>query len=212
MTQSVSDEVYWCPRIWYWPYYGFCPSEKAWYAEMKNSEKWRVTDGHAAIPAYPDPKEANVTRLRLVETGDGEPVDKLVQLVTIAPHLDRLPIDTVMGIIVHEAMHVFQHMCEEIEEDRPSSEFAAYTLQSMAQQLFKGYLLTRRPDEFTLTSESNGDDTKDTPLTETGTAGVGSLHKARRDPEPLSLPVAAGRTAAGPSRRRKASRRLPPPR
>ena len=43
------NEVYWCQRIWYWPYYGFCPNEHAWYEEMKRSQKWLETAGHAAI-------------------------------------------------------------------------------------------------------------------------------------------------------------------
>lgn len=201
-----TNEVYWCQRIWYWPYYGFCPNEHAWYEEMKRSEKWVASEGHAAIHPYPDPKEAMVNQLRLVETGDGKPVDKLVQIVTIGAHLDKMPIDTVVGIIVHEASHVFQHMCEEIGEDKPSPEFTAYTLQSMTQQLLKGYLLTRRPGEFKLTSDSSDDDTKDAPATDADKAAGGSSRTAHPDREPPLLPSGAA-PKASPRRRRKAVRR-----
>lgn len=197
----MSDEIYWCPRIWYWPYYGFCPNERAWYGEMKQSEKWRETGGFAAIPAYPDPKEANVTRLRLVETGDGEPVDKLVQIVTINERLDDKPIDTICGIIVHEAWHVFQHMCDEIEEDKPSHEFAAYTLQTIAQQLFKGYLTTRRPGEFVITPDSNE------PAIAEGGSDVPIIRTTHPHPAAPPLPAPSGRTASrGRKHPRKAAR------
>jgi len=204
------DEVYWCPRIWYWPYYGFCPSERAWYKEMRNTQSWIESDGHAAIHPWPNPKEAKVTRLRLVEHEEGAPpIDKLVLLVTVADHLDQKPIDTVCGVMVHEAAHVFRYLCKEIGERKPSAEFVSYTLQTITQQLFKGYLLTRRPGEFVVTSESN-EEIKDEPPTVEDTIGAGSSRKAPPHPPPAPHLQAAGRSVAHP-RRRKAARPRPVP-
>ena len=45
----------------------------------------------------------------------------------------------IAGLLVHEAVHAFQHYCERIGEHRPSSEFEAYSIQSMAQRLMQSY-------------------------------------------------------------------------
>jgi hypothetical protein len=206
------DEVYWCPRIWYWPYYGFCPSERAWYREMRNTQKWIETDGYAAIHPWPNPREAMVTRLRLVEHDEGAPpVDKLVLMVTAADHLDSKPIDTVCGVIVHEAAHVFRYLCKEIGERKPSAEFVSYTMQTIAQHLFKGYLLTRRPGEFVVTPESNDEATKDEPpiVTDGGKAASETSRTTHLDRKLPPPPAGAGPTVSHP-RRRKAARRAPP--
>jgi hypothetical protein len=199
VSDTDPNEVYWCERIWYWPYYGFCPNEHAWYEEMKRSAKWIETSGHAAIPEWPDPVEASVTRLR-VSSFSGEK-GKLACVVTINSSYDDRPIDTIVGMIAHEAAHVFGMLCDEIGEDKPSPEFIAYTMQSITQQLLTGYLVTRRRGEF-ITSESKTDDAP----TDAGTVASDSLHTARPDPAPLSPPEAAAPTVSLP-RRRKAVRR-----
>jgi hypothetical protein len=202
----MTDEVHWCSRIWYWPYFGFCPNERAWYAEMKNTQKWVETGGFAAIPEWPEPKEGMVSRLRMVEREEGkQPVDKLVLLVTVADHLDAMPIDTVVGIMAHEAVHIWQYLCEEIGEDHPSKEFMAYTLQTITQELLKGYLKTRRKGEF-VTSED-----KEEPKPPTGgdKEASDSSRTAHLDRTQQSPPATAGPIASRP-RRRKAARRPPP--
>jgi hypothetical protein len=45
----------------------------------------------------------------------------------------------VLGLIVHEAVHVWQEYCDMIGEHRPSSEFEAYTVQAIAQRLMFAY-------------------------------------------------------------------------
>ena len=45
----------------------------------------------------------------------------------------------VHGILVHEAVHIWQKVKEHIEESNPSSEFEAYSLQNIAQSLFEAY-------------------------------------------------------------------------
>lgn len=45
----------------------------------------------------------------------------------------------IAGLLVHEAVHIFQHFCERIGERQPSSEFEAYSIQAMAQRLMYSY-------------------------------------------------------------------------
>ena len=45
----------------------------------------------------------------------------------------------IAGILTHEAVHVFQQYCSRIGEENPSSEFEAYSIQSIAQRLMQAY-------------------------------------------------------------------------
>lgn len=42
-------------------------------------------------------------------------------------------------LLVHEAVHVFQHCCELMGEEAPSAEFEAYQIQFIASNLFAMY-------------------------------------------------------------------------
>jgi len=48
-----------------------------------------------------------------------------------------------VGLIVHEAMHIWRAMRESIGEHSPSAEFEAYSIQSIAQNLIAAYEKTR---------------------------------------------------------------------
>ncbi|KCY47724.1 hypothetical protein J715_3367 [Acinetobacter baumannii 1571545] len=43
------------------------------------------------------------------------------------------------GLLLHEAVHVWQKVKKLMGEKEPSSEFEAYSIQSIAQDLFKMY-------------------------------------------------------------------------
>lgn len=64
------------------------------------------------------------------------------QLVTVCidkelcKHYD---IRQVYSMLVHETVHIFQEIKEIIGEDKPSSEFEAYSIQQMAQNLMYKY-------------------------------------------------------------------------
>lgn len=45
----------------------------------------------------------------------------------------------VYGVLIHEAVHIFQIYCQDIGEDKPSLEFQAYTIQGIAQRLIYMY-------------------------------------------------------------------------
>jgi hypothetical protein len=117
--------------IWYvagWlPYtYGFCPSKRTW-------DRLRASSKRDLGP-YPD-NAATTTFFQNRET------KKPIAVVTVG---DRPPPDTV-GLLVHEAMHVWRDIREGIGEMEPSSEFEAYAVQNIVGELFEAYRKTRGP-------------------------------------------------------------------
>lgn len=123
------NKVVWCNRGWLPTHFGFCPSEKAWDREMKRlqveDEPYPRTDGRCTT---------------LANRASG----KFCILVTIGEHIDPKddPIG-VLGLIVHEAAHVWQQIKKDIGEKRPSAEFEAYALQAIFIQLSSAYTDTR---------------------------------------------------------------------
>lgn len=63
---------------------------------------------------------------------------KLCIFVALGPCVGCSGIE-IAGLLVHEAVHVFQRYCEHIGEDRPSTEFEAYSTQAIAQELMAAY-------------------------------------------------------------------------
>lgn len=51
----------------------------------------------------------------------------------------------VAGLLVHEAVHVFQEHCRDIGERAPSAEFEAYSIQWISQQLMWSYVEQTQP-------------------------------------------------------------------
>lgn len=112
------------------PYYiGLCQSEKAFRAEtrrLKVPKKQRPE----FLPAGSD------ACVHFFERHDG----KLLAIVCIGSVSGRSAVE-VYGLLVHEAVHVWQAICSEIGEDRPSAEFEAYAIQSIAQELMQALRL-----------------------------------------------------------------------
>lgn len=110
------------------PYhYGLCTSKKQFNAEMK----------YLKIPK----------RERPVFLPKGK--DAAVQFFQSAPGIECAivclgstkgrPFVEVAGLLVHEAVHIWQWFREGLNENNPSSEFEAYSIQSIAVQLMHLY-------------------------------------------------------------------------
>ena len=122
-----AHRVVWCDRGWLPVYFGFCPSERAWRRELKRlgvpPQPYPVSDGRCTWFAAPD--------------------GKLCALVTIAERIDGMDPVGLVGLLVHEAAHVWQKICEDIGEDAPSMELEAYALQNITLALIEAYRDTR---------------------------------------------------------------------
>jgi hypothetical protein len=71
----------------------------------------------------------------LLERDTGEYIC-IVSLHTIPR---KTPKTVIYSLLVHEAVHVWQHKRKGIGEDSPSSEFEAYSIQAISQALFDEY-------------------------------------------------------------------------
>ena len=93
---------------------------------------------HCCIPKdqRPNFKQSNSNASTLLlERKTGEYVC-IVSLHTVPR---KTPRSVVYSLLVHEAVHVWQHKRKGIGEDCPSSEFEAYSIQAIAQALFDEY-------------------------------------------------------------------------
>lgn len=123
----TASKVIWCDRGWQPYHYGFCPDEAAWKREMKR----------LGLPDEPYPTTAGrCTHFTNLKTA--------ADCTIITINEIRRPGVQVIGLIVHEAMHVWRAIRESIGEHSPSQEFEAYSLQSITQNLIYAYEQTRR--------------------------------------------------------------------
>ena len=66
------------------------------------------------------------------------PQHGLAAVVAMGPCEGRSPIE-IAGLLVHEAVHVWQSYCDAIGEARPGDEQEAYAVQAIAQELMAEY-------------------------------------------------------------------------
>ena len=69
---------------------------------------------------------------------------KVCAIVTINKRVDGKDSNGIVGLIVHEAVHVWQLVRENIGEANPSSEFEAYAIQAISQELIEAYAKSGR--------------------------------------------------------------------
>jgi hypothetical protein len=124
-----TDRVVWIDRGGQPTAIGFCPSEAAWYREMKRLRC-----------EAPWPKKTNAAGytqwMRNHDTGEG------VILVCVFPRAECDALEVIMTL-VHEAVHVWQFLCEQIGEKEPGIEMEAYAIENIARGLVEAYTATQ---------------------------------------------------------------------
>ena len=111
-----------------------CPGP--YLALVLSREEFDAAMRHCKVPVgapYLKTKRANATTHHL-ENGSGD----VVSVVALGDTTDRDPIE-VAGLLVHEAVHVWQEYCDSIGESHPGSEQEAYAVQAIAQELMAEY-------------------------------------------------------------------------
>ena len=78
--------------------------------------------------------QANATTHYIENTSDG----LLAAVVCLHIDRDRNPVE-IAGLLVHEAVHVWQHYCGYYGETEPAKEQEAYAIQAVAQELMAEY-------------------------------------------------------------------------
>lgn len=79
--------------------------------------------------------ESGAQCVTLTNENNGE----LCTVVTVSESAQKFPLVKVFGLLVHEAVHVWQAYAESIGEDTPGAEQEAYAIQAIAQELMLEY-------------------------------------------------------------------------
>lgn len=94
------------------------------HCNVQNPEPWLIPDQAACVHVW---------------ECDGS----LVCVVCMDPPEDFDGID-IAALLTHEAVHVFQRLCDFIGETHPSREFEAYSIEHIAERLMREYARRKR--------------------------------------------------------------------
>lgn len=117
------DKVSYLPHRGYPVHVAFAPSDKAFYNEMKR------LDILGAIYPINDKVKGSVTLFEGAQGGT-------IIMVSLDKFKER---KDAIGVIVHEAVHVWQFICEAIGEERAGVEVEAYSIQDIVVSLIDAY-------------------------------------------------------------------------
>jgi hypothetical protein len=112
-------------------YYALCTSEKAYKKEMK-----RLGISKNDTPSFIKNEWSHATVHHLDNKG------KSISLVCIDKkqcEKDNRTPNEICGLLIHEAVHIWQEIKENIGEYEPSAEFEAYSIQCIAKRLIEAY-------------------------------------------------------------------------
>lgn len=110
--------------------YRLCLNEKDFHAELKRL-KVPVHDW----PPFLNSQRANAT-CHYLENNNNQ----LAIVCMDYAHAKKRHKVEVYGLLVHEAVHIWQECMDSIGEKEPSSEFEAYSIQRIAQDLIYSYM------------------------------------------------------------------------
>jgi hypothetical protein len=126
---SATDRVVWLDRGWQPVAVGLCPSEKAWdreIARLNGTQPWPDNanhGGHTLLGVNDVTGQATI----LVAIGQGAERDAMEVILTL----------------VHEAVHVWQFICNHIGEKAPGIEMEAYAIEEITRGLIEAYSATQ---------------------------------------------------------------------
>jgi hypothetical protein len=107
-------------------YYGLCQSEKEFRKELKR----------LGIPKKDRPEFINPGADATVHFFEK---DNATSAIVCLGSADCHTPDEIVGLLIHEAVHIWQEIRSNIGEKNPSSEFEAYSIQTIAQRLIEAY-------------------------------------------------------------------------
>lgn len=116
--------IIWMERFCYPVYIGFCPSPEAWRREMREHHK-RDSD----LPEYACANsDARTSYFQPTDGKSKQPIVLISLNLKFKARIRRAE-PHALALIAHEAVHVWQFICDEIGEESPSKEVSAYAVQ-----------------------------------------------------------------------------------
>ncbi len=114
------------------PYcYRLCVTENDFHKELK-----RLNIPKKSWPLFLKTAQANATCHFFQSAGD-----QLAAIVCMSKKdCNDRPLDQILGLLVHESMHIWRECREHVGETDPSFEFEAYAVQRIAQNLVWSWL------------------------------------------------------------------------
>ena len=109
------------------PYYNLCISEAEFHGWLRSLR----------LPRQDWPKWIN-SGDETTHCLDNEANGQVMILVCIKTK-PKISFVEICGLLIHESVHVWQHMRDGIGERTPSSEFEAYSIQNIAQSLIQAF-------------------------------------------------------------------------
>ena len=125
----MRDRVIWIDRGWQPVAIGFCPNRKAWEREVARLN---------IASQYPEAANKGGHTEMSVNDKTGE----AIIIVTVFDGGDRDAHELIMTL-VHEAVHVWQFICQHIGESSPGIEVEAYSIERIAHNLIEAYTKSR---------------------------------------------------------------------
>ena len=125
----MSEISAWCERdlITSPHYIALCLASKAFQKELKHlkvpREKW---------PDFMGSPHADATTHYFV-------LDNKHSAIVCIRNTKKKSAEAICGLLVHEAVHIWQDICKILGEHSPSSEFEAYSIQALSQVLFEKF-------------------------------------------------------------------------
>ena len=130
MPKQPKSLVFWCERITVpTPYFGLCLTEEAFKRELKRLKHTEAVDWITG--------GASAT----VHTFESDDSTETVCVVCLDGRQALKRSETeIVGMLFHEAVHIWQGIVRVMREQQPSDEFEAYTIQRIGQALYWTWL------------------------------------------------------------------------